>query len=152
MKIKNKIPLLSITNLVRQKLIMKSSCVCVSLAPRIELESPAYSVHEPESLDETSMLTVKVMRYGDKNKTLRARCSTRDGSAISGIDYNARSRLLTFAPGSFVSGYDALNYFRPADQISRLICKHYVFCTAPTFNFQFCNQNAKRLSLFLGTF
>ena len=60
---------------------------------------PAYSVHEPESLDGTSVLTVKVMRYGDKNKTLKTRCSTRDGSAISGLDYNARSKVLTFAPG-----------------------------------------------------
>ena len=83
----------------QMKIELKPSA-CDIAAPRIEIESPAYSVHEPESVDDTSILTVKVVRYGDKDKTLKARCSTRDGSAISGLDYNARSKVLTFAPGS----------------------------------------------------
>nr|CAI9707391.1 unnamed protein product [Rangifer tarandus platyrhynchus] len=68
-------------------------------APTIEFEEAAYQVREPSGPDATAILNVKVIRRGDQNRTSKIRCSTRDGSAQSGVDYYPKSRVLKFSPG-----------------------------------------------------
>ncbi|XP_066488376.1 extracellular matrix organizing protein FRAS1 [Tiliqua scincoides] len=68
-------------------------------APTIEFEETAYQVREPPGPDGVAFLDVKVIRRGDQNRTSKVRCSTRDGSAQSGIDYYPKSRVLKFSPG-----------------------------------------------------
>ncbi|XP_038647741.1 extracellular matrix protein FRAS1 [Scyliorhinus canicula] len=67
-------------------------------APTIEFEESTYQVHEPPGPDGIAILNVKVIRKGDQDRTSKIRCSTRDGSAQSGIDYNPKSRVLKFSP------------------------------------------------------
>ncbi|XP_061672611.1 extracellular matrix protein FRAS1 isoform X3 [Syngnathoides biaculeatus] len=68
-------------------------------APTIELEQASYQVREPPGPDGVEVLNVKVIRRGDLDRTSKIRCSTRDGSAQSGVDYNPKSRVLKFTPG-----------------------------------------------------
>ncbi|XP_041084402.1 extracellular matrix organizing protein FRAS1-like isoform X2 [Polyodon spathula] len=68
-------------------------------APTIEFEEPTYQVREPPGPDGIAILNIKVIRKGDQNRTSKVRCSTRDGSAQSGVDYNPKSRVLKFSPG-----------------------------------------------------
>ncbi|XP_058403319.1 extracellular matrix organizing protein FRAS1 isoform X7 [Diceros bicornis minor] len=68
-------------------------------APTIEFEEAAYQVREPSGPDATAILNIKVIRRGDQNRTSKIRCSTRDGSAQSGVDYYPKSRVLKFSPG-----------------------------------------------------
>ncbi|XP_078258376.1 extracellular matrix organizing protein FRAS1 isoform X5 [Rhinoraja longicauda] len=68
-------------------------------APTIEFEESAFQVHEPPGPDAIAILNIKVLRKGDQDRTSKVRCSTRDGSAQSGIDYNPKSRVLKFSPG-----------------------------------------------------
>nr|XP_023408991.1 extracellular matrix protein FRAS1 [Loxodonta africana] len=68
-------------------------------APTIEFEEAAYQVREPAGPDSTAILNIKVIRRGDQNRTSKIRCSTRDGSAQSGVDYYPKSRVLKFSPG-----------------------------------------------------
>ncbi|KAM9823010.1 extracellular matrix organizing protein FRAS1 [Syngnathus typhle] len=68
-------------------------------APTIELEQSSYQVREPPGPDGVEVLNVKVVRRGDLDRTSKIRCSTRDGSAQSGVDYNPKSRVLKFTPG-----------------------------------------------------
>ncbi|XP_015220286.2 extracellular matrix organizing protein FRAS1 [Lepisosteus oculatus] len=68
-------------------------------APTIEFEEPSYQVQEPSGPDGIAEVNIKVIRKGDQNRTSKVRCSTRDGSAQSGMDYNPKSRLLRFTPG-----------------------------------------------------
>ncbi|XP_053260348.1 extracellular matrix organizing protein FRAS1 [Podarcis raffonei] len=68
-------------------------------APTIEFEESAYQVREPPGPEGVAFLNVKVLRRGDQNRTSKVRCSTRDGSAQSGIDYYPKSRVLKFSPG-----------------------------------------------------
>ncbi|XP_025024783.1 extracellular matrix protein FRAS1 isoform X2 [Python bivittatus] len=68
-------------------------------APTIEFEEAAYQVREPPGPEGIGFLNVKVIRTGDQNRTSKVRCSTRDGSAQSGIDYYPKSRVLKFSPG-----------------------------------------------------
>lgn len=68
-------------------------------APTIEFEEAAYEVREPPDPDSVAVLNIKVIRKGDQNRTSKVRCSTRDGSAQSGVDYNPKSRVLKFSPG-----------------------------------------------------
>ncbi|ESO99609.1 hypothetical protein LOTGIDRAFT_173674 [Lottia gigantea] len=67
--------------------------------PTIEFSEIAYSVNEPSIMDQITTVTVKIRRSGDVRKISSVRCSTRDGSAQSGLDYNPRSSLLNFLPG-----------------------------------------------------
>ncbi|CAG5116316.1 unnamed protein product, partial [Candidula unifasciata] len=67
--------------------------------PTIQFEQSAYSVHEPGGVDQTAAVRVKVIRAGSVNETSSVRCSTRDGSAQSGSDYNPKSLVLKFEPG-----------------------------------------------------
>lgn len=79
-------------------------CSCflnhVSSAPTIEFEEAAYQIREPSGPDATAILNIKVTRRGDQNRTSKVRCSTRDGSAQSGVDYYPKSRVLKFSPGN----------------------------------------------------
>uniref|UniRef100_A0A4W4DQF0 VWFC domain-containing protein n=1 Tax=Electrophorus electricus TaxID=8005 RepID=A0A4W4DQF0_ELEEL len=68
-------------------------------APTIEFEQASYQVREPPGPDGVEVLNVKVIRKGDLDRTSKIRCSTRDGSAQSGVDYNPKSRVLKFSPG-----------------------------------------------------
>ncbi|XP_064440740.1 extracellular matrix organizing protein FRAS1 isoform X1 [Mirounga angustirostris] len=68
-------------------------------APTIEFEEAAYQVREPSGPDAIALLNIKVIRRGDQNRTSKLRCSTRDGSAQSGVDYYPMSRVLKFSPG-----------------------------------------------------
>uniref|UniRef100_A0A3Q3MY85 Fraser extracellular matrix complex subunit 1 n=1 Tax=Mastacembelus armatus TaxID=205130 RepID=A0A3Q3MY85_9TELE len=68
-------------------------------APTIEFEQASYQVREPPGPDGIEVLNVKVIRRGDLDRTSKVRCSTRDGSAQSGMDYNPKSRVLKFTPG-----------------------------------------------------
>ncbi|KAA8592453.1 hypothetical protein FQN60_017908, partial [Etheostoma spectabile] len=68
-------------------------------APTIEFEQVSYQVREPPGPDGIEVLNIKVIRGGDLDRTSKIRCSTRDGSAQSGVDYNPNSRVLKFTPG-----------------------------------------------------
>ncbi|XP_074849859.1 extracellular matrix organizing protein FRAS1 isoform X2 [Carettochelys insculpta] len=68
-------------------------------APTIEFEEAAYQIREPPGPEGIAVLTIKVLRRGDQNRTSKVRCSTRDGSAQSGVDYYPKSRVLKFSPG-----------------------------------------------------
>ncbi|XP_029366253.1 extracellular matrix organizing protein FRAS1 isoform X2 [Echeneis naucrates] len=68
-------------------------------APTIEFEQASYQVREPPGPDGVEVLNIKVIRRGDLDRTSKIRCSTRDGSAQSGVDYNPNSRVLKFTPG-----------------------------------------------------
>ena len=70
-----------------------------SLAPTLQFERMAYSVREPAGPSEPAVVTISVMRTGDQNRTSKVRVSTRDGSAKSGVDYEAYSQMLKFLPG-----------------------------------------------------
>ena len=67
--------------------------------PKVQLDKSAYSVHEPSVKEQITTVVVRVLRTGADNQTSSIRCSTRDGSARSGFDYNARSLRVTFPPG-----------------------------------------------------
>lgn len=56
-------------------------------------------MREPPGPDGIEVLNIKVIRKGDLDRTSKIRCSTRDGSAQSGVDYNPKSRVLKFSPG-----------------------------------------------------
>ena len=56
-------------------------------------------MNEPGAADMLVTLTLKVIRSGDLRQPSSVRCSTRDGSALSGVDYNPRSQVLTFNMG-----------------------------------------------------
>ena len=71
--------------------------------PRVHFERSAYSVQEPSVGDQITTVTLKVMRSGDVSKTAEVRCSTKDGSAMSGIDYNPKSQILRFKEGLYIS-------------------------------------------------
>ncbi|XP_072289092.1 extracellular matrix organizing protein FRAS1, partial [Eucyclogobius newberryi] len=68
-------------------------------APTVEFEQASYQVREPPGPDGVQVLSIKVVRRGDLDRTSKIRCSTRDGSAQSGVDYNPNSRVLRFTPG-----------------------------------------------------
>ncbi|CAN9512669.1 unnamed protein product [Ophioblennius macclurei] len=68
-------------------------------APTIAFEQASYQVREPPGPDGIEVLNIKVIRTGDLDRTSKIRCSTRDGSAQSGVDYNPKSRVLKFTPG-----------------------------------------------------
>nr|XP_026692904.1 extracellular matrix protein FRAS1 isoform X2 [Ciona intestinalis] len=68
-------------------------------APTIEFERAEYSIREPDSVEARRQLSVTVIRSGDASEISKVRCSTRDGSAKSGSDYEPKSRMLRFQPG-----------------------------------------------------
>uniref|UniRef100_UPI00359004A1 extracellular matrix organizing protein FRAS1 isoform X2 n=1 Tax=Myxine glutinosa TaxID=7769 RepID=UPI00359004A1 len=68
-------------------------------APTLQFEQASYQVLEPSVQEGMATITLHVVRTGDRNKNTRVRCSTRDGSAQSGLDYNPKSRILKFKQG-----------------------------------------------------
>lgn len=58
-------------------------------------------MYEPSIADQTATVKVKVIRTGSLGEASSVRCSTRDGSAQSGSDYNPKSLVLMFDPGLF---------------------------------------------------
>lgn len=67
--------------------------------PTISFAKSEMSVREPEPA-KTRDVMVHVRRFGDTTGNSRVRVSTRDGSAISGVDYEPKSEMLRFRPGS----------------------------------------------------
>jgi len=67
--------------------------------PLISIESSSYSIREPISSTDYTSVKVKVRRQGDSSQPAAARVSTRDRSAMSGVDYVATSLVLPFMPG-----------------------------------------------------
>lgn len=80
-----------------------SSLTAVPAAPTIEFEEAAYQVREPLGPEAVAVLAIPVLRRGDRNRTSKVRCSTRDGSAQAGLDYYPKSRMLKFSPGKGAS-------------------------------------------------
>ncbi|XP_029456255.1 extracellular matrix protein FRAS1 isoform X2 [Rhinatrema bivittatum] len=72
-------------------------------APTIEFEEAAYQIREPQGPDSVAVLNIKVIRKGDLDRNSKVRCSTRDGSAQSGVDYYPTSRVLKFSPAMLAS-------------------------------------------------
>ncbi|KAM8864960.1 extracellular matrix organizing protein FRAS1 isoform 2-T3 [Synchiropus picturatus] len=68
-------------------------------APTIQFQQSSYQVREPPGPDGVEILNIRVNRHGDLDRMSKIRCSTRDGSAQSGVDYNPKSRVLKFTPG-----------------------------------------------------
>ena len=79
--------------------------------PRVHVERSAYSVQEPSVGDQITTVTLKVVRSGDVSNTAEVRCSTKDGSAMSGIDYNPKSQILRFKEGEYSFYY--IKIFEP---------------------------------------
>ncbi|XP_013794564.2 extracellular matrix protein FRAS1-like [Limulus polyphemus] len=67
----------------------------------LNLDQSTYTVQEPSKPDQIAKVMLKIVRKGDNNQTCRVRVSTRDGSATSGVDYHAKSKLLIFPPGAY---------------------------------------------------
>ncbi|XP_052791092.1 extracellular matrix organizing protein FRAS1-like isoform X2 [Mya arenaria] len=67
--------------------------------PKIQFERSAYSIPEPSVKDQITTVMLRVMRFGDVTRTASVRCSTRDGSAAAGTDFNPKSQFLVFAEG-----------------------------------------------------
>ncbi|GFS77940.1 extracellular matrix protein FRAS1 [Nephila pilipes] len=66
----------------------------------IQLERNEYVVSQhtfPSSISTSAVIAV--VRYGDTTMISKIRVSTIDGSASSGLDYYAKSKLLSFLPG-----------------------------------------------------
>ncbi|XP_023218012.1 extracellular matrix protein FRAS1-like [Centruroides sculpturatus] len=65
----------------------------------IQLERPEYSIEEPNEPEHVTKLSVTAVRSGDINHISKVRVNTKDGTAISGIDYQAKSSILFFDYG-----------------------------------------------------
>jgi len=65
--------------------------------PTITFVKSEVSIREPKP-GATKDVTVTVQRFGDTTGNSRVRVSTRDGSAISGVDYEPKSEMLRFRP------------------------------------------------------
>ncbi|GIZ02711.1 extracellular matrix protein FRAS1 [Caerostris extrusa] len=69
-------------------------------ATLIQLEKSEYVVPQHIFSNNISTSTkIPVLRYGDTSISSKIRVSTIDGSASSGLDYYAKSKLITFLPG-----------------------------------------------------
>ena len=64
---------------------------------------PTYSVYE-----NSSNVTVAVIRTGDVSTNGSVDFNTADGSAVAGLDYQATGGTLTFAPNEIVKSFVAL--------------------------------------------
>ncbi|GFY74626.1 extracellular matrix protein FRAS1 [Trichonephila inaurata madagascariensis] len=66
----------------------------------IQLEKNEYVVSQhifPNNISTSAVIAI--IRYGDTSVVSKIRVSTIDGSASSGLDYYAKSKLLSFSPG-----------------------------------------------------
>uniref|UniRef100_A0AAV2MEB2 Calx-beta domain-containing protein n=1 Tax=Knipowitschia caucasica TaxID=637954 RepID=A0AAV2MEB2_KNICA len=60
--------------------------------PIIRFSETKFSVREPEEAGSVTVVTVPVVRLGDTSKVSLVRVHTKDGSAVSGEDYNPVSK------------------------------------------------------------
>ncbi|KAF8770775.1 Extracellular matrix protein FRAS1 like protein [Argiope bruennichi] len=66
----------------------------------IQLEKSEFVVPQRTFLNNISTsIVIPILRYGDVSMMSKIRVSTIDGSASSGLDYYAKSKLITFTPG-----------------------------------------------------
>eukprot|EP00118_Oscarella_pearsei_P010703 m.67205 g.67205 ORF g.67205 m.67205 type:complete len:3953 (+) comp35439_c0_seq1:534-12392(+) len=65
----------------------------------VQFERSVYEVAEPAGLGQVTELRLAVVRSGDARNTSTVDCSTRDGLALSGKDYQPLIRKLIFEPG-----------------------------------------------------
>lgn len=59
--------------------------------PVIKFSGIKYSIQEPQEPGEISVVKIPVLRLGDSSKVSIVRIHTKDGSAVSGEDYNPMS-------------------------------------------------------------
>ncbi|XP_053556187.1 FRAS1-related extracellular matrix protein 3 [Bombina bombina] len=67
--------------------------------PIIKFSEVKYSIKEPQEPGEIALVKIPVHRLGDSSKVSIVRIHTKDGSAISGEDYNPMSEDLEFKEG-----------------------------------------------------
>lgn len=65
----------------------------------IELEKSRYLVAQNSFPNSSVSAVISVVRHGDVSLLSKVRISTIDGSAASGLDYYAKSKIYTFLPG-----------------------------------------------------
>lgn len=65
----------------------------------IELEKSHYLITQNSFPNSSVSAVISVVRGGDVSLLSTIRISTIDGSAASGLDYYAKSKILTFLPG-----------------------------------------------------
>lgn len=74
------------------------------IATVIQLQDEEYTVSQNLSPSNISTsITIPVLRFGDTRKISKVRVSTIDGSATSGMDYYAKSKVISFFPGLLVA-------------------------------------------------
>lgn len=66
----------------------------------MSLSSRQYSIPEPVSAADIVSVSIDLNRYGDTGDMAQVRLSTRDSSAVSGIDYGATSTNVRFESGT----------------------------------------------------
>ncbi|XP_054845897.1 FRAS1-related extracellular matrix protein 3 [Eublepharis macularius] len=67
--------------------------------PVIKFSKIKYSIQEPQEAGETAVVKIPVLRMGDSSKLSVVRVHTKDGSAVSGEDYNPMSEDIEFKEG-----------------------------------------------------
>lgn len=65
---------------------------CAPLEPIIRFLGTKFSVSEPKESGAVAIVSIPVVRVGDTSKVSVVRVHTKDGSAISGEDYNPVSQ------------------------------------------------------------
>lgn len=75
----------------------------------MQFKEAAYSVTEPKAVNEINTLIIQVIRTGDISQTSSVRCTPHDASAVSGLDYNAKSVILHFEPGKISIFYSVIS-------------------------------------------
>ncbi|KAG1714495.1 Extracellular matrix protein FRAS1 [Nymphon striatum] len=74
--------------------------------PIVYFEKKVYRIFEPSTSEKTKRMVLRIIRGGDNQKRARIRISTRDGSAISGHDYHAKSRNIRFRSGENMKKFE----------------------------------------------
>uniref|UniRef100_A0ABM5GJ71 FRAS1-related extracellular matrix protein 3 isoform X1 n=1 Tax=Pogona vitticeps TaxID=103695 RepID=A0ABM5GJ71_9SAUR len=67
--------------------------------PVIKFSEIKYSIQEPQEPGEIAVVRIPVLRLGDSSKVSIVRIHTKDGSAVSGEDYNPMSDDIEFKEG-----------------------------------------------------
>ena len=75
-----------------------------------------------------------MVREGDVEQASTVRCSTRDGSAVAGRDYGAKSQILTFSPGK-PSGELTQSYKMLSINEEFFICENFILLENCTINY-----------------
>ncbi|KAL4230245.1 FRAS1-related extracellular matrix protein 2 [Mactra antiquata] len=69
-------------------------------SPVIKFEKTQYTVNEPIIKGDITTLSIAVIREGDTSSLSEVRVSTKSGSATASRDFNPKSTLLRFTPGT----------------------------------------------------